>query len=330
LTMSASTATSAEHAIVQVASSRFAVEVDGDAPVIGSAALLEWVRRSASIVDGYYGHFPAPRVSIRIVPGRGSGVRSGHAYPPRSIADGPTIHVDIGSTLSDDQLMHDWVLVHEMTHLALPDVGDDHAWLSEGIATYVEGVARVQAGNMSARALWEEYVSSMPKGMPVAGDEGLDRTHTWGRTYWGGALFCLVADISIRERTANRFGLQDALRSIATNSGGMAVTWPIEKVLNTGDASTGTTVLMDLYQSMATKPTAPNLPQLWARLGLEVVDGRVTLLTGTPQAAIRDAIARDLAPMPLGDDRAAPADNVPARVAGRALGSADPIDRHSR
>lgn len=295
--MTASTAAAAEHVIVQVGTARLTVEVDGDTPAIGAGALLDWVRRSAVIVDGYYGHFPAPRVSIRIVPGRGSGVRSGHAYPPRSSADGPTIRVDTGSTLSNDQLLHDWVLVHEMTHLALPDVGDEHAWLSEGIATYVEGVARVQAGNMSARALWEEYVSSMPKGMPAAGDEGLDRTHTWGRTYWGGALFCLVADISIREQTANRFGLQDALRSIARESGGMSASWPIEKVLSTGDAGTGTTVLMDLYQSMATKPTAPNLLELWGRLGLEAVDGNVTFHSGTAQAAIRDAIAREPAPL---------------------------------
>ena len=54
----------------------------------------------------------------------------------------------------------------------------------------------------------------MPKGLPAAGDRGLDYTPTWGRTYWGGALFCLLADIDIRKRTSNRFGLQDALRAI--------------------------------------------------------------------------------------------------------------------
>jgi len=34
--------------------------------------------------------------------------------------------------------------------------------------------------------------------LPAAGDRGLDFTPSWGRTYWGGALFCLLADIEIR------------------------------------------------------------------------------------------------------------------------------------
>ena len=291
----------AEPAEMQVGTAHLRITFDGDTPAIGNVALLEWVRRSATIVAAYYGDFPAPRVSIRIVAGRGGGVRSGHAYPPRSIADGPIIHADIGSAVSDDQLLQDWVLVHEMTHLALPDVGEEHAWLSEGIATYVEGVARVQAGNMRARALWDEYVSTMPKGMPAPGDQGLDHTHTWARTYWGGGLFCLVADVAIRERTANRRGLQDALRAVAKASGGMSGTWPIEKVLHVGDAATGTTVLTDQYQSMGAKPMAPDLPQLWHRLGIQVADGTVTFLTGTPEAAVREAIAREPAIAPSAD-----------------------------
>ena len=41
----------------------------------------------------------------------------------------------------------------------------------------------------------------MPKGLPQAGDQGLDNTATWGRKYWGGAMFCLLADIEIRKAT---------------------------------------------------------------------------------------------------------------------------------
>ena len=41
----------------------------------------------------------------------------------------------------------------------------------------------------------------MPKGLPQAGDQGLDNTGTWGREYWGGAMFCLLADIEIRKAT---------------------------------------------------------------------------------------------------------------------------------
>jgi hypothetical protein len=39
-------------------------------------------------------------------------------------------------------------MVHEMVHTALPDMPDRYAWLSEGLAVYVEPVARVQAGDL--------------------------------------------------------------------------------------------------------------------------------------------------------------------------------------
>ena len=60
----------------------------------------------------------------------------------------------------------------------------------------------------------------MPKGLPRAGEGGMDQSPSWGRTYWGGALYCLQADIAIREQTANRVGLQTALRAILKETGG--------------------------------------------------------------------------------------------------------------
>ncbi len=116
---------------------------------------------------------------------------------------GAAIRVLLGRDASEDDLRRDWVMVHEMVHLALPDMPDRHAWLSEGLAVYIEPVARVQAGDMAAREIWQAMMRDMPKGLPQAGDQGLDNTDTWGRRYWGGAMFCLLADIEIRKATNN-------------------------------------------------------------------------------------------------------------------------------
>ena len=99
----------------------------------------------------------------------------------------------------------------------------------------------------------------MPRGLPAAGDRGLDNTHSWGRTYWGGAMFCLLADVQIRQHTHNRLGLQDALRAILKASGGLAADWPIERVLRTGDAAVGGTVLADLYARYKDAAVSPDL-----------------------------------------------------------------------
>jgi hypothetical protein len=230
----------------------------------GRDELLRWVARDAAMVRGYYGFFPVRQVDIELRAVAGDAVHGGRASWRHG--GGLLIRVGVGREVTSGALLHDWVLVHEMIHLALPDVSPSHSWLSEGLATYVEGIARTQAGNMTAEELWAEYRHDMPKGLPESEDEGLDRTHTWARTYWGGALFCLNADIAIHERTANRRGLQDALRAIARESGGMSADWPIARVLATGDAATGTHVLEELYAAWKDLPQAPDMADLWRRL----------------------------------------------------------------
>jgi hypothetical protein len=250
--------------------------------------VLDWVRRSAEIVRGYYGRFPASPLTVRIVAESGEGVQGGTTFANPAAF----IRVRLGREVSDRQLLSDWVLVHEMTHLALPDTGEAHAWLSEGLATYVEGVARVQAGNRSETDVWAEEMRAMPRGMPQAGDHGLDQTHTWGRTYWGGAMFCLLADVQIHQRTGNRAGLQEALRAILAQSGGLSSDWPIEKVLRTGDAATGTTVLEELYARFKDTPVAPDLMDLWKSLGVTPAGTSVALDDAAPLAPVRAAIMR--------------------------------------
>ncbi|HET7756245.1 MAG TPA: hypothetical protein VFK87_03230 [Steroidobacteraceae bacterium] len=272
--------------VLTVDGARLEVELDSGAFRAGGAVLTAWITRSARIVAGYYGRFPAARLTIRVRPQGGAGVQGGSTFGvPR-----PLIRVRVGREVTEAQLLHDWVLVHEMIHLALPDVGAEHAWLSEGLATYVEGVARVQAGNRPEEDVWAEEIREMPYGLPQAGDAGLDRTHSWGRTYWGGAMFCLLADVDIRRATHNRLGLEDALRAILRASGGLAAEWPIERVLRTGDAAVGTTTLEDLYARLRDRPVTPDLMGLWRELGVEPEGSSVRLTDGAPLAPLRHAI----------------------------------------
>ena len=279
-------------AAVSVAGASIRVEFNPADFAHGGEALLDWVRRSAAIVSAYYGQFPTRQLALTLTAQSGDGVRGGRTF---ANPEGH-IRVGVGREVTAAQLQADWVLVHEMTHLALPDTGEAHAWLSEGLATYVEGVARVQAGNRSEADVWSEELHSMPRGLPVEGDRGLDSTHTWGRTYWGGAMFCLLADVEIRRRTHNRRGLQDALRAILASSGGLATEWPIERVLRTGDAAVGLTALEDLYARYKDTAVTPDLMGLWKELGIEPQGASVRLSEAAPLAEVRRAIMRAPAP----------------------------------
>ena len=249
----------------------------------GTDPLLQWVRRSEGIVAAYFGRFPTSSLRIQIVPEDGAGVRSGKTWAGY-------IRMQVGREVTPAQLMDDWVLVHEMTHLALPDLGDAQSWFSEGLAVYVEGIARVQAGNRSQEDVFIEQMRQMPRGMPQPGDQGLDHTHTWARTYWGGAMFCFLADVEIHRRTANRMGLQDAMRAVTRASGGLSADWPIARVFATADAATGTKVFEEMYAQMKDKPVAPDLQDLWTKLGVVTDGGKVTLRNDAPLADIRRAI----------------------------------------
>jgi hypothetical protein len=256
------------------------------------AQYVAWVRRAATAVATYYGRFPVPhdRILIRPVPGA-DGVLSGATWG--NVGGFPAFHfMRVGQHTTADQLIRDWTMTHELVHTAFPNQRSEHHWIEEGIAVYVEPVARVQARFLHPEKIWWDMMRDMPKGNPQPGDEGLDRTHTWGRTYWGGAQFCLLADVMIREKTHNRKGLVDALRGILAAGGAIDRNWPLRKAFRVGDRATGTHVLERLYRRMADKPGPVDLAALWEKLGVVRKGNGVRFDNSAPEADIRIAITR--------------------------------------
>jgi hypothetical protein len=254
--------------------------------ILPKEKVLDWVRTSAKAVTAYYGRFPVGSLRLLLVPVDGARARGGTTWGYR----GAAIRIPLGRESTEDDLRRDWVMVHEMVHTALPDLDDRYAWLSEGLAVYVEPIARVQAGDLTAREIWQAMMRDMPKGLPQAGDEGLDNTNSWGRRYWGGAMFCLLADLDIRKRTGNRFGLQDAMRGVIAAGGNHEQDWSIERVLATADKAVGVDVLTRLHDEMGSKPVTPDLAALWHDLGLKSQGEDLEFDDTAPLAAIRKAI----------------------------------------
>ena len=246
-----------------------------------------WVERSALAVAGYFGRFPVPRAELLMVPVDGGVVGSGVSYG----APSPLVRVRVGRMTSRAQFLDDWVMVHEMIHLAVPGLPRSQTWLHEGIATYVESIARARAGLIAAPAMWIALARQMPQGLPQDGDHGLDHTPTWGRIYWGGAMFCLLADVQIRRRGANRAGLQQALQGLLAAGGSYAVRWPLERILAAADASVGQTTLTELHEMLKDCPGEMKLEALWHDLGVPLGRGAKTLREDAPLAALRRAIA---------------------------------------
>jgi hypothetical protein len=256
-----------------------------------TADVVQWIETAARAVSKYYGRFPVPRARVLVLP----------IADRRGVLTGTTWgHVDgfpaftrmrLGQHTTEQDLSRDWTMTHEFVHTALPALSPDHHWLEEGLATYVEPIARAQTGALTPQQVWGEMVRDMAQGEPQPGELGLDQTHTWASTYWGGALFCLMADVSIREKTGNRKGLQDALRGILAAGGSIADNWPISQVIAVGDQATGTSVLADLYRKMGEAPYASiDLDRLWKRLGIRRDPGKIVFNNHAPLARIRREI----------------------------------------
>lgn len=273
--------------VLHVAGSRIELQFDEALPAALHADARAWVERAAAAVAGWLGRFPVPELELLLQAVEGAGVKSGTTFAEPA----PYVRIKLGRDSRTAQFADDWVLVHELLHLAVPRVKRIHNWLHEGIATYCEGAVRVHAGLNSAQRWWGELVRGLPQGQPAAGDAGLDHTPSWGRTYWGGALFCLQADVALRRLHPQR-GLREALQGVQAAGGSYAVAWPVAELLAAADAAVGGHVLADLYAVHRASAVNVDLAALWRELGVDTSTPLLPRLDDSaPLAAVRLAIA---------------------------------------
>jgi len=130
----------------------------------------------------------------------------------------------------------------------------------------------------------------MPIGLPREGDRGLDGSSSWARVYWGGALFSLLADVSLRSSTNNRLSLDVAARAIQSAGGDTSRRWTIEQTLAAADRALGTRTLRELHAAHGRGAPRVDLPELWRRLGVRPAGERVLLDDAAEWAHVRRAI----------------------------------------
>jgi hypothetical protein len=289
------------------ADSVVAVHIDDRSMGVEPDHVIRWVRRAADAMVAYFGRYPVERVDVLVQASPGGRLGSGKAFFGRRIV------INVGPDTRPADLDEDWRMTHEMVHLSFPDLDRRHIWMTEGVATYIEPIARARIGQMPAENVWWWMVSGLPKGLPEDGDQGLDRTHTWGRIYWGGALYFFLADMMIRQETNNERSIDDALRGILDAGGNGSAHWPVTRVIATGDQATGTTVMTDLYNDMAGASVTPDIQTWFENLGVHVRGEQITFNDNAPLAHLRRAVTD-------------PAQEIAAKAAPTLLRSGKPVN----
>jgi hypothetical protein len=259
---------------------------------VDDPTLARLIGDSARAMGAYYGTLPFSTARVVVTP-----VNEGHIDGSTRCARGVgRVSLRVGPSVTAADFRDDWVVTHELLHVAFTSLVDDsttHEWVGEGLSSYAEPLVRARAGTLAEKELWHDLMRGAPQGLPEAGDQGLDRTHTWGRTYWGGALFWLEVDLLLRERTQNQKSIRDVLRAVAAAGTNVCVDWPMERVIATADGATGTHVLADVYAERALTNAAPNLTEFWRKLGITLEGRSVTFDEDAPWAETRRRMTRD-------------------------------------
>jgi len=273
-----------------------AAKLDGDPQLtlalpVGATALspdllTAWVDAVAESNRRFWGRSPAQSGLAILIPSPRGGVPFGRVLS----LGGSVVTVLIGKTATERDLYDDWVLVHEFLHLGSPLMRDAGPWLNEGIATFYEPVLRARAGWKSEDAVWREWISQMPRGMPAMTDIGL-RNAGRGGIYWGGALFVLTAEIELLQASEGKYGFSDCLRQVLAEGGDATVKWPTARLLQSCDMNLGRDVLGKLAERHVAKGSAMTLDEIWRKLGVTLSeDGEITYDDSAELAWLRPLI----------------------------------------
>ena len=256
---------------------------------LGDAELVKWIDRRARVVSSFYGRLPAERVVVFLlpIPDR-RGVVFGKLLPESA----PGIVLLLGEQSDEEDLERDWILIHELFHVGVPSFYKEGKWFDEGLATYFEPILRVRAGISTEVELWTDFARQMPKGVPALTHHGLERSADYAGVYWGGAVFCLTADIELRLRSGLTRGLEDGVRAVFDAGGVAWDVWSLEQTLTIADQHLGGSVLTELAERYARRPAPFDLDELLAGLGVLRRANAVVLDDRAPFAAVRRAIVR--------------------------------------
>ena len=280
---------------VQVGGARLRLSVLDGSPAADVEQVQAWIADAAQSVADLYGKFPLPRVQILVVPGARSPEPTPWAYVVRG--GNPAVHFFINQRRPIREFYDDWTAVHELSHLLLPYIGSEEAWISEGVATYYQNVLRARGGRMAAAEAWERLHAGFLRGMDSAhgmtlaqATETMYRGGTHMRVYWEGAAMILIADVRLRQLTAGKQSMDTALAALNECCSSTERAWSGRELFDKLDEITGTTVFRELYDQHVASKDFPDLTQAYRSLGITATGSGIELAPEGREKQLRDAI----------------------------------------
>jgi hypothetical protein len=280
---------------IVIGDARLRVAVLEGSPPADAEKMQDWLADAAGLVAHLYGRFPVAQAQVLVVPDARGGEPTPWAHVVRGGA--PAVHFFVNQRRPIAEFYDDWTAAHEFSHLLLPLVSRDDAWLYEGMATYYQNVLRARAGRITARDAWSMMDAGFQRGRDdstgltlAQATESMYRSGAYMRVYWEGAALVLMADVRLRQMTGGKQSLDTALGALNECCSSPERVWTARQLLDRLDAITGTRVFGELYEQHVGSQAFPDLGPAYRALGISSADGALELLDGGRESALRDAI----------------------------------------
>lgn len=259
-------------------------------------ARRRWISAAAGASAQITGSFPAARATLLVIPGP--------PFPEMPVIFGvagrgvrPSVSLIVSSEATEAQLVPDWTLVHELSHLLTGYAQDDDVWISEGLATYYEEVLRARAGLITDEAAWLALDRGFRRGAAeeagstLRNESSLMHEHrSYTRVYWAGAAIVFLADVAYRregssldeavrrawERREERMTAAELIEALDGAAGG--------PLASESEAALGSTAF-------------PSLEGAYSWLGIAREGGSLVFDDDAPGASARAALMNDSQPL---------------------------------
>lgn len=174
-----------------------------------------------------------------------------------------SVHLYVDSRFSLQHFINDWTLYHELSHLALPYLGDRHAWFAEGFASFMQYQIMQQAGLLQSAPV-QLYRDKLAPHLRWYNSDytvtevasRLLRQAKYPAAYWGSAWFFVMADEQLMQKkgmklTALISRYQHCCR-LQDNT--------LQEVLISLDTLSDTDLFTQLYQQFTQTPARDVIP----------------------------------------------------------------------
>jgi hypothetical protein len=271
--------------------------IDADISDATRDKLTAWIEFIAETLGRVYGHWPRQRWQVAISPASGS---IDDPIPWAQVQRGDVDRIDFFTVTSSslDQLKSAWTGYHELAHLLIPYRGWGDAWFSEGLASYYQNILRFRAGIISEQQLWQKLHEGFQRGIAEARFDGqplavvsagLPDHGGYMRVYWSGAWYFLVADTRLRLQSGGAQGLDQALAALNRCCADQQLS--VVEMVELLDELNRLVLFRPLYEEMSRSTRLPGYMDIFASLGIDLVDGRVRLQQQGPGARLRRELA---------------------------------------